>query len=102
MAEAVFQHEAEGRFRVQGELTFETVSLLVRDSASMFQTPFDLLDVDLSGVSRSDSAGLALLIEWSRGASRNGKKIRFHKVPRQMRVIAEASDLDRVLSLEEP
>ncbi len=38
-------------------------------------------DVDLSGVTQSDSAGLALLIEWLKLATRSGKTVRFKASP---------------------
>jgi phospholipid transport system transporter-binding protein len=99
VAEAAFEADGEGRFRVRGALTFATVGELLRNSQAVFQGPAAHLDLDLGGVERVDSAGLALLIEWMRTARDNGKSVRFHHVSPQMRSIAEVSDLDGILPL---
>lgn len=51
-----------GRFRVSGVLDAATAGEVLRQSEQRF-TAAGRLDVDLSGVAESDSAGLALLIE---------------------------------------
>ena len=60
----------------------------------------DALDIDLSHVERSDSAGLALLVECLRHARQSGKTIRFFNIPAQMLAIARVSGLDEVLPLQ--
>jgi phospholipid transport system transporter-binding protein len=97
---AVFEAVGEGRYRVAGELTFRTVTALLAQSQVMFQAPAPALDLDLGEVARADSAGLALLIEWLRGARTTGKAIRFHRVSPQMRAILQVSDLDSILPLD--
>jgi phospholipid transport system transporter-binding protein len=97
VAEATFETVGEGQFRVSGELTFDTVTLLFIRSRPLFQTSAGQLDLDLGDVSRVDSAGLALLIEWLRAARKLGKAILFRRVPAQIRTIARVSDLDGIL-----
>ncbi|WP_258868027.1 lipid asymmetry maintenance protein MlaB [Alkalilimnicola ehrlichii] len=46
---------------------------------------------------RADSAGLALLVEWTRVAQMQGQDIRFVKMSPQMQAIAEVSGLQDVL-----
>jgi phospholipid transport system transporter-binding protein len=51
-------------------------------------------------VERSDSAGLALLVECLRQAHQSGKSLRFFNIPAQMLAIARVSSLDQVLPLQ--
>jgi phospholipid transport system transporter-binding protein len=85
-------------YRVSGELTFGTVREVLQLSQSLFADAA-ALDIDLSGVSGADSAGLALLMEWYRLASRANKAIRFIGVPDQLRALAKISDVDELLAL---
>lgn len=86
----------EGRLALLGELTFETVPGLSKDLESMFkQCP--RLRIDLSGLDRVDSAGLALLIEWTRLTRALGHGLEFINIPRQLLTIARVSGLDQIL-----
>jgi phospholipid transport system transporter-binding protein len=83
-------------YRVSGELTFATV----RDALEMSQQLFSqstALNIDLSEVTGTDSAGLALLIEWYRQASKANKPINFVAVPSQVRALATISEVDELL-----
>lgn len=86
--------------RVEGDLTFATVAALLTASRPLFSGGSGDLRVDLSGVSRADSAGLALLIEWLRLARGAGRTLRFQAVPAQMQAIAAASGLSDFLPLD--
>lgn len=83
--------------QVSGELTFATVAAVLRDSDRLFGHDTTPLALDLSRVSRADSAGLALLIHWLREARRSGREIIFHHLPKQMLAIAQVSDLQDIL-----
>lgn len=86
-------------FHVGGELTFATVKDVLEKAQILFE-PITDLEINLADVTRSDSAGLALLINWMRTAKKNNKKIVFHNVPTQMLAIANASGLDELLPVE--
>ncbi len=88
-----------GVMRLEGELSFATVPELWH--ATPFPPPGEgALVLDLGGVRRADSAGLALLVEWLRAARRAGRELRLRAMPEQMRAIARVSGLDRILPLE--
>jgi phospholipid transport system transporter-binding protein len=53
--------------------------------------------VDLAGVRRIDSAGLALLVEWLRQAQHKGISIHFENIPSQMWAIAAVCGLEEIL-----
>jgi phospholipid transport system transporter-binding protein len=85
-------------FRVSGKLTFATVRDALQASHQLFAQA-TALNIDLSEVSVVDSAGLALLIEWYRRASKTGKPISFIAVPKQLSALAKISDVDQFLVL---
>jgi phospholipid transport system transporter-binding protein len=85
-----------GRFRVSGVLDASTAREVLEESESRFEQ-FKELDVDLGGVGESDSAGLALLIEWLRVARQGNKAIRFANVPAQIEALARISEVDDLI-----
>ncbi len=98
MKETLIRPGAEGRLDVVGDLSFATVPGLRTASQSLFAQQ-DEIRIDLKDVVRSDSAGLALMVEWMRAAKRDGKPIQFLNMPPQMLAIARVSSLDKVLPL---
>ncbi len=96
--EAQLVSVGEGRFRVTGDLGFETVKALLASSREQFASAGQI-EVDLAGVTHGDSAGLALLIEWLRFAQRSGKSIRYTGIPEQLRALARISEVDELLPI---
>ena len=86
-----------GNWLLQGELDFESVpSMLQHAGARMLGN--DRLEVDLRDVTRADSAGLALLVEWLRESESAGNDIVFVNVPDQLLSIARVCGLEDILS----
>ena len=98
MSLASIREAENGRLEIHGDLSFESVPQLWNRHHDAFSRP-GALDIDLSHVERSDSAGLALLMECLREAAETGASIRFFNIPSQMLAIARVSSLDRVLPL---
>ena len=92
--------ESESLVRVGGELTFSTVKEILAQAQMMFET-MTMLNIDFTDVTRSDSAGLALLIDWMRTAGKESKTITFYNIPQQILAIANASGLDELLPLSD-
>ncbi len=65
MAEATLVDNGAGNWLLQGDLGFESVPALLQQ-AGISMRGKQHLRVDLKGVTRADSAGLALLVEWLR------------------------------------
>jgi phospholipid transport system transporter-binding protein len=86
----------EGRFRVSGVLDATTATEVLEESESRFAEA-SKIDVDLGGVGESDSAGLALLIEWLRMARQSGKEIHFANVPAQIEALARISEVEDLI-----
>jgi len=87
----------DGSLLLSGELSMSTVPGILKQDA-LRNVEGDIL-IDLHGVERADSAGVALLIEWQRMAGQQQKAIRFHNIPEQMLAIARLSGVDELLSL---
>jgi phospholipid transport system transporter-binding protein len=98
MNAAQLEIEIDGRVQVSGELSMSTVpALLQRHQWHDLNT--DDIQIDLQGIERADSAGVALLIEWRRAAQQQQQTIRFQNIPSQMLAIARLSGVDELLAL---
>ena len=86
-------------FVLSGTLTFESVPHVWKQSAAMFEK-IPEVTLDMGNVSRSDSAGLALIVAWLRNARRQSATIRFRNVPEQLLAIAKTSRLEHLLVQE--
>lgn len=86
-------------YQVSGELTLETARKIKEDTDKRFANA-TAMNIDLSKVSRADSAGLALLVAWMRQANESDKAISFSHIPAQMLAIANASGLDAILPIK--
>lgn len=86
---------------VTGPLTFETVPRVLADSAPWFASAPGDIRVDLGAVTRADSAGLALLVEWLRLAREAGRELRLANAPAQLRSIVRVNNLSAALGLAE-
>ena len=99
MAEPVLTGTGGGHWLLEGELSFASVPAVLKSSASGFMDS-QLIEVDLKGVTRADSAGLALLVEWLRKSEHAGKAVTFTHVPDQLLAIARLCGLDEILSFQ--
>lgn len=99
MSEALLESTDEG-LRLVGELTQETVPGLWAQSTSRFKEGQGGCRVDLSAVTRTDSAGVALLVAWMGLCGGRDGGLRFVAVPERMWNLIRLSDLDEVMPLE--
>ncbi len=93
------QETAPGHLTVEGELTFATVTELWKDSQPRLRRATDSLIIDLSGVSRADSAALGLLVEWCRLGAGSGLSLSFIHLPPRLRTMVSAYNLDPLLPI---
>ena len=97
MSNARIEALGAGRFRVSGALNAVTVIDLLKQSRASF-AGVTRLEVDLGGVSESDSAGLALILEWLRAARQGDQQIHFSNIPAQISALARISEVDDLLA----
>ena len=98
MSAVRFENKNDNVYRIIGELNMATVPQLQQDMSGIFKKNTDTLAIDLAEVSRSDSAGLALLLEWLSQAKHHNTSITFQNLPEQMQAIIKVSGLDELIS----
>lgn len=86
-----------GRFALSGDLVFGTVAPLLAAGDAAFAA-LAAAEVDLARVGRVDSAGLALLLEWSVGRRATGRAIRYRNAPEAMRTLARIGEVEALLA----
>jgi phospholipid transport system transporter-binding protein len=86
-----------GRFRISGVLNAATVVALLKQGRERFANVMRI-ELDLSAVGESDSAGLALLLEWLRMARQAKQQIQYINVPAQIIALARISEVDDLLT----
>jgi len=95
------------QFALEGSLSLSTVPALARQGTRLLkalrskpETEAVSVEIDLSGVKRSSSAGIALLLEWVEQAGRNGIELRFRNWPEALVRIATFSNVEELLGIE--
>jgi len=83
-----------GHFFIDGDLTFSTIDKQTVKSFSFLKSAKDIT-IDLSHVTCTDSAGLALMIEWIKYAHDNNTHLHFKKIPEQLLTLAKLSGFDQ-------
>jgi phospholipid transport system transporter-binding protein len=73
-----------------------TANLALKASEPLFARHASL-QVDMSGVDKADSAGLALLLEWKAQAAARGASISYTGIPRSLVAIARTSEVSELL-----
>lgn len=96
MSEYSLEHQGDGHFTLSGRMSFDTAGDILRESEELFE-PHTLLEVDLSGITHTDSAGLALLLEWIMWANHTVREIRFTGMPEKLGAIARTTEVDDLL-----
>ena len=90
----------KNQVKLLGELNFDSVAQLLNNAEIDFDRAENAeIEVDLSQISRFNSASLALLIEWMKMADQKGLQIKYHNVPEQLMNIAQAYGFHEELPL---
>lgn len=97
MAEYVLEDKGDGKFSLSGEMTFATAERILRASEKVFPEHASL-EIDLAAVTESDSAGLALLLEWVTWANHTIREIRFSSMPDRIMAIANTTEVEGLLT----
>ena len=81
-------------FVIDGDLTFATIDKQSLKSFSFLRAASEVT-VDLTRVANTDSAGLALMIEWIKYARHNRTQLNFKNIPEQLLNLAKLSGFDQ-------
>ena len=99
----ISQAEKTGVINVSGPLTFASVAARYQEAKSLLSDEITI--VDLGAVSSTDSAGLALLLEWQAAARQRGARLKFINAPvdlMRLAVLSESTGLLGLTSRPEP
>ncbi|MBV8741857.1 MAG: STAS domain-containing protein [Sinobacteraceae bacterium] len=90
--------DSPGRFSARGRITFATARAARQTGLAAFDgTSEQQIRVDCSGISASDSAGMAVLLDWLSAARRAGRSLQYQNLPVQVQAIARISDVLEML-----
>jgi phospholipid transport system transporter-binding protein len=95
----VFVAGGPGSFALNGALTFASVPTARAEGLQRFgDSEASSLELDCSGVTEADSAGLALLVDWHAWARRRGRSLRCAQLPERVRALAAISEVEDLLA----
>jgi len=86
----------DGAVALSGALVFDTAPDALTRSLALVPAAGPLV-IDLTAVSHTDSAALALLVEWRRAAQRRGVALELRGLPSQLGALAAATGLDELV-----
>lgn len=89
---------APGRFAARGVLSFANARSARSEGLHVLRTSSAReLEVDCSGIAHSDSAGLAVLLEWMAVMKREGRPLCFANLPPGLLAVARISGVEQML-----
>lgn len=91
---------SDNQFAVSGELNMQTVPAIAKTASAFLNGSSGTVTIDMSAVTRADSAGLALLVDWLRIAHRRQYELLFINLPEQLLRIAKVSELHEILPIQ--
>jgi phospholipid transport system transporter-binding protein len=86
-----------GRFELSGDVGFADAARLLAEGDAAF-AGHETVEVDLARVARVDSAGLALLLEWSLAARAGSRTLRYLNIPPAIASLAGISEVEELLA----
>lgn len=92
--------ESPGDYSLTGPLNFNTVTALHREA--QIDMSKSHVSVNLRHVDHSDSAGLALLVEWVRLANQRRCSLRYTDIPANLQTLIDVTGLRPILNQEDP
>ena len=97
MSEFTIEELGDGKFAVSGDMNFDTAEKILKATEAAFEDHTQL-EVDLSEVADTDSAGLALLLEWVTWANHSVREISFTNIPERLLAIARTTEVEPLLT----
>lgn len=92
--------EPSGDYSLTGPLNFNTVAALHREA--QIDMSKSQVSVSLRQVDQSDSAGLALLVEWVRLADKHRCDLRYTDIPAHLQTLIDVTGLRSILNQAAP
>ena len=85
------------RGEARGPLVFATARRARAAGLSALRGAAGALVIDCGALGQTDSAGLAVLLDWLAEARRAGRKLRFERLPEELLRLARISAVDGML-----
>jgi phospholipid transport system transporter-binding protein len=83
-----------GHLQVRGSLTFATARRARELGLAALRTANGgQIEIDCNSITASDSAGMAVLLDWLACAKRSNRSLRFVGLPNQVKAIAQICDV---------
>jgi phospholipid transport system transporter-binding protein len=87
-----------GHLTARGALTFATArAARAAGAAALASAAAGALEIDCSGVSPADSAGLAVLLDWLAIAKSAGRSLAYLNLPQDLVALARISEVEGLL-----
>ena len=87
----------DGRLAAHGPLTFASARAARALGLAALGNGSGAVEIDCRGVEASDSAGLAVLIDWLAAARHAGRSLRFSGLPADLTALARISEIEEFL-----
>lgn len=95
MKPVIIEQQSPGCYKISGNLTFATIN---HKTAITLEPGIDAsIKLDFKNVEMSDSAGLALIIEWLKAARAKQTAIHLENLPKQLLSLAELGGINSLL-----
>lgn len=98
-AETALKQESPGHYRLAGDLTVDTVSGVFRKTPRLLAGETGVINLDVATAGRTDSGGLALLLEWQARAAENDQQISVSGASPELLSLAALCGADNALGL---
>lgn len=101
---SLFLHQAsDHEWVLQGPLNVQTIRRIWRKGHTLIDhTRANHIELNLQDLTHSDSASVALLLDWLRYAKAQDKTLHLHHVPEKMQEIIRLSNLQNILVFDSP
>ena len=99
-ARSHFSIDPSGHAEVTGELTLDTVAAIFQQGEDAARRGLRPREVDLGGVTRVDSSGLALILEWQARANRDEQHLKLSNAPADLLSLASLCEAAGLLQLD--
>ncbi len=92
--QAEMSQQGKQQYSISGAVDLTTAPDLMRQATGFFKNADKKIKIDLSQVTSSNSAALALMLEMLKQARKNKIELRFQNIPETMLTIAKAYGID--------
>jgi phospholipid transport system transporter-binding protein len=88
---------SDDRLLAAGPLTFATARQASAEGDAVLEAAPAAREIDCSGITAADSAGLAVLIDWLGTAKRANRRLRYTHLPKGLTALANISEIAELL-----